>query len=859
MKPNFALSLSFEGIALLHRAAGGWRRVGKVALDAPDLTEQLAALRAKAQVLEPGGLRCKVIIPNDQVRYLTLDTGAVGGDARTEAVRAALVGATPYRLDELVFDISVDGAQTHVAAVARETLAEAEAFAVEHRLHPISFVAAPGDALFLGEPFFGASAHATSLSDGTEVEPDGIAVVVTGDVVMPERAPKSPAPTKPAPPPETSAGKIEPKPGAVTAPPLATAPGPGTDTAAPERNADTAPVAGFSSRRGKPDTVPPPDLGGASRDTTSTAPRRGLQIVPDAPDEPATPAPRITIAPPASAQAPRPVVVPAPVAAPTLDIPEFTPVGKPPVSAKSSMPQMVAGFLSRRKAAKDKDSKKRIAAANTGSVARVTPITSPPSPRIHDLPPGDETARMTLFGARQTIPTRGKPRHMGLILTAGLLLFLAAVAAWATIFLDDGLASLFRDRGDATAVAIAPQPAAPEPVARPASLPTLTLPAPEVVPLMAQPRDVGVTTPDAPSPQPGLSDTDTAVLDALGEPDDAMPDEATEPPQAALEDAALYAATGIWQTPPDVPDTPAIIGLDDLYVASIDRTDLSQDALALPPASGLDTDQALASRSSPAAADTRFVLDDRGLVTPTAAGTVSPEGVTVYLGRPAKVPPPMPARLDTGTEAEIDAVRDRLAGLRPRLRPGDLVERSERAQLGGLSREELGGVRPKLRPDNAKTEAEADETPTDLAIASSRAPKARPKDFAATVQAATQRQETQQAAVQQASAPAGRNDEAEADGEPDAAPTTVAPKIPSTASVARQATLENAINLSKVNLIGVYGTPSNRRALVRLPGGRYKKVKVGDSVDGGRVVAIGDSELRYQKGGRNMTLKIPSG
>ena len=71
--------------------------------------------------------------------------------------------------------------------------------------------------------------------------------------------------------------------------------------------------------------------------------------------------------------------------------------------------------------------------------------------------------------------------------------------------------------------------------------------------------------------------------------------------------------------------------------------------------------------------------------------------------------------------------------------------------------------------------------------------------------------------------------------------------------------MDNAINLRQINLIGVYGTPSNRRALVRLPSGRYKKVKVGDNVDGGRVLAIGDSELRYKRGGRNMTLKIPRG
>jgi Tfp pilus assembly protein PilP len=88
---------------------------------------------------------------------------------------------------------------------------------------------------------------------------------------------------------------------------------------------------------------------------------------------------------------------------------------------------------------------------------------------------------------------------------------------------------------------------------------------------------------------------------------------------------------------------------------------------------------------------------------------------------------------------------------------------------------------------------------------------------------------------------------------------TIAPKIPSSASVAKQATVTNAISLNKVNLIGVYGKPSSRRALVRLANGRYKKVQVGDTVDGGRVAAIGESELRYVKGGRNLVLKLPQG
>ena len=58
MKPAFALSLSFEGITLLHRAAGGWRQVGAVALDAPDLAAALRKL-CNAMCAERGALRAE--------------------------------------------------------------------------------------------------------------------------------------------------------------------------------------------------------------------------------------------------------------------------------------------------------------------------------------------------------------------------------------------------------------------------------------------------------------------------------------------------------------------------------------------------------------------------------------------------------------------------------------------------------------------------------------------------------------------------------------------------------------------------------------------------------------------------------
>jgi hypothetical protein len=36
-------------------------------------------------------------------------------------------------------------------------------------------------------------------------------------------------------------------------------------------------------------------------------------------------------------------------------------------------------------------------------------------------------------------------------------------------------------------------------------------------------------------------------------------------------------------------------------------------------------------------------------------------------------------------------------------------------------------------------------------------------------------------------------------------------------------------------------------------------VRVGDRLDGGQIAAIGSDQLRYVKGGRNITLTIPSG
>ncbi len=880
MKPGYALSLSFEGISLLQRAAGGWRLVGEVAVDSPDLVGDLKRLRDKTGASGSDKLRCKVIIPNDQVRYVAVETGSFDGEARLAMVRHALEGATPYPVDDLAYDISVDGSTTYVAAVVRDTLVEAEDFAVQHGFNPLCFVAAPGDNPYLGEPYFGASAHASSLSALGEVEPDGVAVVVIGPVDLPGAGPQ------PEPEPQTEA---TPEPG-------------------------PAPVSGgFSSRRAKataarhasgtviaaPDGVPPDS---PARDESDPVVFRSAKAKADD-------AARMSARDPAPRADEQVSVI-----APTLEIPE--PAGPEPEPGPESetaeaQTSRLGAFLSRRK------SSERIEPVLPASgdtltaypAAAAIPAAPPLDGPVHEpanrpeltaisrpdgaalasagnfARPDDEAARMTVFGARGQAKVGGKPRHLGLILSAALLVFLAAIAAWATIFLEDGVAGLFRGTTapatelvgvpDTPAIGVRADNPAAGPDSRPgkASVPTLGeapgAPVGERVPATRAPvtsallPPADIDLPSLPAPRrlvrpaqpvppvpPALTDTDSAVLDALRQPrsDDNPPaPPAQTAPQAgpaARDDAAGTTARQLLDTAPQVPATPSIIGLDDLYVASIDRTDLSQDAVALPKVAMLDTDLPPGAVSSPVASGTAFDLDAAGLVVATPGGRLNPDGIMVFLGRPAVVPPPRPSRPDARPGADPGNVR--LAGLRPLARPGDLEERFERDNLGGLTRAELGGLRPKARPNSNQQDNDPEPAPTAQAVVASTPPRSRPGNIAAIARAAIRLPPADDATGGQA-APVTP-----------VAPATVTPSIPSSASVARQATLRNEINLRRVNLIGVYGSPSNRRALVRLPSGRYKKVKVGDTVDGGRVVAIGDSELRYQKSGRSLTLKIPS-
>jgi hypothetical protein len=655
MKPDFALSLSFEGIGLLYRQNSSWANVGYVDLATENLPEQLEQLNSKGQRVSGRSLRSKIVIPNEQIRYIVV-VYTEQEVATSLQVEAALTGATPYAVSDLVYDWDLHAGQLYIAAVARETLEEAEQFANLHKFNPVRFVATPAQNTLKREIDFGACASAKGLlAAGTTVEIDKNIIKVSGHVIDPN-PPVVPKPL-PAPPPRVHKfGDATP-----------------TDPAV-KNNLTTAHLAGVSATDSQRTPVFSSDL-------------------------------------------------------------------------KLSPALLVTNFAA------------------------------------------DDTPQSRL---------------PNLILTLGTVLLLSGIAAW--MFALGGAGGGFLQTEDQEQ----------GPIAEISTAEVSTVPdagdALNVTPLNdVEPSDGA----DDFATSDGEAEDDLILLDG------ALPF-AQGPTQITDQQAKIrYAATGIWLKAP-VPPTPSVsIISGDLYAASIDREILSYDAIALPVRPLSRTDRSPKQQSNPPRFGQTFQLNTDGLVIGSVEGTLSPDGYFVYLGKPEKIPP---KRVDIAPVT--DPVLLRMAKVRPRLRPTDLAETGKPLQLGGRIKSELALLRPRLRPPTLTITPQSAEFSSALeSVASSPVPKLRPK-------------KVENTAAQEAKKPK---------------PASLAKN----ATVAQKATLVKALNLRKVNLIGVYGTSSNRRALVRLSSGRYKKVEVGDRIDGGKVAAIGNSQLRYTKSGRNIVLKMP--
>lgn len=494
----------------------------------------------------------------------------------------------------------------------------------------------------------------------------------------------------------------------------------------------------------------------------------------------------------------------------------------------------------------------------------------------------------TVFGGRKLQPVGGKPKFLGVALTLGLLIFMGIVVLWSS-FLGDS----------------APEPqqiaSTEQPSQDPAAPPDPAPPAPEAQMADAVPEE-------APAPV-------AAEPPADAEPDPAEP---VAPPVEAPETWGEQAG-GNAQSAPQ-PDLSAVSSSTDPGRPAASET-------TLPPVESLVTDAVPAPLPLPAPFEQLARLNPDGEIEPTPQGVAMPGGFTLYSGQPDLVPAPRPEAVTAaaiaaarpapaeaeGTPAAQDAPATEaapyadpaLSGFRPAARPAAIVpaapapeeaapdtgapaDEDDGAALAPASAEELrlAALKPRARPQavaiantrlaeqRAAEEAAAEasraamESATTLAVAVSRRPPSKPRDFSNAVAAAVAAAVAETTirvsapAPEPAPAPAPKQaaaaaPEPEEIDEPE--PVAAAPKVPTSASVAKQATQKNVLNLGKMNLIGLYGSSNKRRALVRMPNGRFVKVSVGDRLDGGRVTGIGDSELTYQKGGRNIVLKLLKG
>lgn len=66
-----------------------------------------------------------------------------------------------------------------------------------------------------------------------------------------------------------------------------------------------------------------------------------------------------------------------------------------------------------------------------------------------------------------------------------------------------------------------------------------------------------------------------------------------------------------------------------------------------------------------------------------------------------------------------------------------------------------------------------------------------------------------------------------------------------------------AVTLSRVALIGIFGAADAPRALIRLPRGETRTVAVGDTLDGGTVAAIGADQLVLARRGSQRIMRMP--
>ncbi len=837
MAREWALDLDMNGIRLMGRDVGQWEEFATISLEDTGFREALSACLAEHKV----GPDVTVFLPPSQVLYRSVPITS-DADASRE-IEAVLDEETPYSVQELEFDWELDGPHSaRVAAVALETLDEARTFveAFDLEISGFSALATPQD--FPRRPDFG-GADEVSLTDLAD-DDIALAAPLTAEIedvtdpveeleVHAEEGPDDAVTF-------ASSRNSEER---VTSEPLR------LDASAPVIDVnDATPVValdGTPEDRGFPDLKEPPLT--APRVVTDMA---VTGLAGDTGEETARVISRSLDGSVLSRPIRQPLETPnrttlALAAAMTLVVggivwsilPDTTPSTEDVVAASAPAP------------VPDVEVEPEIVEAPAPAIPELAQPTGVGTKMAQPLAPTAEAAPEV---AAASFGPQFAPQALDLPLNN---------ASADTVAIIGSLSVPHPDAGDYASVlapfAIDAQSAAPS-----AFLDTR----PPVILASLAPV----------SAEPGQQ-PDLAASDALSPP-------LAERPEALLGVSEIEPAA--------LPDLPSATEAGSIEVAALEPANSVEEVVVLPPEVPADSQPLVEGAPAPAVptapdAEPAVVAEEPpsdapSLPTPTALAQSVPD--TRPSARPEGIAPTEteePEIAEVGEETENGLPRPTaLAASLPETRPpartrilapevaeaDDAVDPAEAPDtvLAAVEENPLARIRPPARPGSAQEtarEAAGVSEASSLAVATSLQPRNRPSDLAARAEALRQqalqnaRAPDTSAAITAALAPEESEPELPA-AEPRNAPRLA---IPTDVSVARQATIEDAIRLNRINLIGVYGLPSDRRALIRLPSGRYVKVKVGDRVDGGSVASITDTQVRYTKGGRTVTLQMPSG
>ena len=831
MEKRWGLDLDMSAVRLMRRDDGVWAEIAVEKIDSPDIEDRLTAMISQIE----SDSAVELFLPREQILYAQVELGPEG-DTRAQIERA-MDGRTPYQLNELSLDWELTASgSARVAAIAYETLDEAAAFAEVRGLKVSGYSSLASAQDFPRAPAF----DGPNIVEAEAPDDTGFAAQVEASET-PEVGFEEPTFAQPEP-------IEEAEPDAVSDPVQETG-----------ISADAVDAVAFTSARkpSRPPHAPEPAVETPAPEISPTEPITPPSFEADAPLELANPV--------------------MPSSAPVVHVDDATPV----MSVKNPIQPLDPGAP--------------ISGPRATPRIRTDIAASTVSGRAASLTPPGGSVKVRRSGS---FATTAMIFAVVFLLTVGIATLVWTLLPMSPTGSQQAVPSASQPEDSAVLAApetdVAPAPTVIEPVESPLPETAAVAPAEEDREAAAPQEDLAVIaepTPEVPdAPQPsvqeniaGLLAPDvgsapilSAVLEVVSNTDapkgvaalpsvDILPayDGTTPFPETPAQLASIAVSAPVSGPQPDIDDS-----TDDIYIASIETSDLASDAIALPSIFGLR------SGTLPQVFTSPTVVEDVNVPEVTAVEEPTPPEVALL--EDADKLEPSQQNDDAMAAAVAQALADALAGpaglvptklasaipdRAPKARPGGFVEDIERDQFGGRTRSELSGFRPPPRPDSVQNAAAEDLAPPSAqAIAVSLAPRGRPANFGALVSnALVQREAERLSASVNTRAPDTSSAVEAALDTGTATRQTQRLNIPSSASVARQATIENAIPLNKVNLVGVYGAKSNRRALVRLSSGRYVKVQVGDRVDGGTVAQITDSELLYRKGNRTLSLSMPQG